>query len=55
MLAGSRCEKCGEVISKSFHADHKRAFVNGGKTVLQNGQALCAGCNQRKGVKHDTD
>lgn len=49
LLSGNTCVLCGEVIDKSFHADHVRSFVHGGKTILENGQALCADCNLKKG------
>lgn len=34
----------------NFHADHVLAYVNGGKTVTKNGQALCQKCNLTKGT-----
>ncbi len=49
LLAGNRCSRCGCVLTHRFHADHKHAFSKGGPTTLQNGQALCQPCNQRKG------
>jgi hypothetical protein len=33
---------------KTFHADHVDPHSNGGKTLLENGQALCSVCNQKK-------
>ncbi|MBA1158670.1 HNH endonuclease signature motif containing protein [Microvirga mediterraneensis] len=55
LLAGSSCQKCGQPLDASFHADHKQAFSKGGKTILKNGQALCPTCNQQKGNKDDAD
>ncbi|AWZ20546.1 hypothetical protein RTM1035_02370 [Roseovarius sp. TM1035] len=53
MLAGNLCQKCGEVLDASFHADHVHAHSRGGATVLKNGQALCATCNLKKGASND--
>jgi 5-methylcytosine-specific restriction endonuclease McrA len=51
LLAGNQCRKCGQLLSNSFHADHKQAFSKGGRTVLANGEALCKPCNERKGAR----
>ena len=37
-----------EITFKNFHADHIVPFDNGGKTTLENAQALCGNCNRRK-------
>lgn len=50
-LAGNQCVACGKTLSQSFHADHIVPFSSGGKTLLKNGQALCANCNLKKGQK----
>lgn len=42
---------CGVKLSKSFHADHVIPFSHSGPTILNNGQALCAGCNLTKGAR----
>ncbi|MDI3337946.1 HNH endonuclease signature motif containing protein [Defluviimonas aestuarii] len=55
MLAGNLCQKCGAVLDADFHADHVRAHSRGGPTILENGQALCASCNLKKGASHDDD
>jgi 5-methylcytosine-specific restriction endonuclease McrA len=55
MIAGNLCQKCGEVLDASFHADHVHAHSRGGATVLNNGQALCATCNLKKGASYDHD
>lgn len=47
LVAGNRCEACGCTLT-TFHADHRKPFSKGGKTELNNGQALCAACNLRK-------
>ena len=50
-VAGGRCQICGDRLDRSFHADHVRAYSRGGETTLENGQALCAQCNLKKGSK----
>jgi superfamily II DNA or RNA helicase len=50
MLSGGKCSICRRKLI-SFHADHVNPFSKGGATVIHNGQALCARCNQEKGAK----
>jgi len=50
-MSGNLCKKCGAHLKGKFHADHKKAFSKGGKTILNNGQALCETCNLIKGNK----
>ena len=51
MRSGGRCEGCGKKLTKSdYHADHVRPWSKGGKTVTNNGAALCATCNLKKGA-----
>lgn len=50
LLAGNSCSICGKTLDNGFHADHVQPFSKGGKTVLNNGQALCANCNLTKGA-----
>ncbi|MBT4886599.1 MAG: HNH endonuclease [Planctomycetaceae bacterium] len=45
-----RCACCGDRLTQGFHADHVQPFSKGGKTVIQNGQALCPFCNLKKGA-----
>ena len=47
----NKCESCGKSLSISYHGDHIKAYSKGGKTTLDNGQALCSECNLRKGNK----
>ena len=51
LMSGNLCKKCGVHLKGKFHADHKKAFSKGGKTILNNGQALCETCNLIKGNK----
>jgi superfamily II DNA or RNA helicase len=53
-IAGGECRQCGKSINDGFHADHIVPFSNGGATITQNGQALCAACNLKKGSKVQT-
>lgn len=43
------CQECGVPLGKGFHADHVQAWSKDGRTILRNGQALCAPCNLKKG------
>lgn len=55
ITSGNRCSICNEKLDKSFHADHIVPYSKNGSTTLNNAQALCAQCNQKKGnkiVKH---
>jgi 5-methylcytosine-specific restriction endonuclease McrA len=51
LRAGGSCERCGSHLDGGFHADHVRAFSQGGETTLNNGQALCPACNLKKGFR----
>jgi len=51
LRAGGSCERCGSSLNRGFHADHVRPFAQGGSTTLNNGQALCAFCNLKKGAR----
>lgn len=50
--AGKQCQAaaCGKTLGEidEMHADHKKAWSTGGKTVLSNAQALCEVCNLKK-------
>ena len=48
-VAGGCCVGCGRRLDNGFHGDHVVPFSRGGATVTNNGQALCAPCNLRKG------
>ena len=44
------CGLCSiELSETNFHADHVVPYSQGGQTTLENGQALCAACNVKKG------
>ena len=51
LASGNKCESCGKSLWISYHGDHVRAYSKGGKTTLDNGQALCSECNLMKGNK----
>lgn len=51
LRAGGSCERCGSSLNRGFHGDHVRPFAQGGTTTLNNGQALCASCNLKKGAR----
>lgn len=53
LVSGNICQKCGNPLERSFHADHVLPFSKGGATILKNGQALCQTCNLEKGAKID--
>lgn len=52
--SGKKCQGsgCGIPLTdyKTFHADHIVPHSQGGTTTLENGQALCASCNLKKGA-----
>lgn len=48
--SGAHCAMCKLEISRTnFHCDHIIPHVEGGPTAVENGQALCAECNYKKG------
>ena len=48
--AGFRCATCG-AEDQPMHVDHIVPRSRGGGNEIENLQALCAGCNIRKGAK----
>ena len=53
ILGSYMCFNCGVSLKNNFHADHVIPFSKGGKTILKNGQSLCAKCNLMKGAKYE--
>lgn len=49
--AGGRCCICRAKLEQDWHADHIEPWIRGGETTVENGQALCPTCNQRKHAK----
>jgi 5-methylcytosine-specific restriction endonuclease McrA len=47
-LAGRRCQSCGDALDDRWEADHVVPWISGGRTEVENGQALCARCHRRK-------
>jgi 5-methylcytosine-specific restriction endonuclease McrA len=45
------CAICGEEMDDHYEIDHIVPYSKGGRTVLENGQAVCRECNQKKGNK----
>jgi hypothetical protein len=48
-----RCRACGYSVESGahLHIDHIHPISAGGRTVFENLQALCSGCNQGKGAR----
>lgn len=51
--AEGRCEGCGIQLIAVWHADHIVPHCLGGRTEVENGQALCVPCNMEKGCRVD--
>ena len=51
LLSGGVCEICGDNLTDDWQPDHKLAFARGGITAVENGQACCKSCNQKKGAR----
>ncbi len=49
LAAEGRCAECGARLEPGWHADHVVPVRAAGETRPANGQALCPGCNLRKG------
>jgi hypothetical protein len=51
-----KCVRCGRTPAKDIgvelHIDHKIPYSKGGKTELENLQAMCSDCNLGKGNRH---
>lgn len=49
-LAGGLCDECGAELDVGWHADHVIPHSAGGRTTIENGQALCRSCSLHKGA-----
>jgi hypothetical protein len=50
--ADGRCQNCNkEVTIEEMHADHIMPHSRGGRTIISNGQSLCATCNRKKNAR----
>jgi superfamily II DNA or RNA helicase len=47
IVAGHKCQRCGEVLGGSWEAHHVIPYAKGGVTEVFNGMALCTGCHKR--------
>lgn len=53
-IGKGRCAICGiEVSEENFEADHVKPWSKGGRTIIANGQILCAACNHVKSNKYE--
>ena len=48
--ADGKCQQCGEELTDNWHADHVVPWSANPRTNVFEMQALCPGCNQRKGA-----
>ncbi len=47
LLSDKKCSKCEtELELAEMDADHVERWADGGETILNNAQALCANCNR---------
>jgi len=47
--SNKKCCMCNKNLTyEEYQADHKDPYSKGGKTILENGQVLCFGCNASK-------
>jgi len=49
LIAGGKCEDCGEELEPGWHGDHGQPYSLGGVTDATNIRALCPKCNLKKG------
>ena len=54
LKADGKCRSCGVDLEPGWHADHVIPHSAGGRTSVENGQALCPTCNMSKGAKMPT-
>jgi superfamily II DNA or RNA helicase len=49
LATDGRCVRCGAKLHPGWHADHRKPYSKNGATDVINGDALCPGCNMKKG------
>ncbi len=49
---GGHCSLCGRLLDETWEADHVIPYTAVQETKLDNGQALCADCNRKKGARN---
>ena len=53
-IGKGKCAMCDIAVSEdSFEADHIKPWSKGGRTIIANGQILCAACNHSKSNKYE--
>lgn len=51
LASDGRCALCGAALDPGWHADHRLPWSLTHRTNVHEMQALCPGCNCRKGAK----
>jgi len=42
-----KCASCHEKLDIAIHFHHAKPWSSGGRTIVQNGRALCANCHEK--------
>jgi len=50
LRSGGVCCRCAVELGPNWQADHRTPWSQGGRTEVDNGQALCCRCNFEKGA-----
>jgi 5-methylcytosine-specific restriction endonuclease McrA len=49
--ATGRCRSCSKPLEKGWHAHHRLPYGRGGRTNIDNGDALCPECHLKEQKK----